>query len=60
MWDTARPTQTAEWLCTKCGVTNRKQLPPRADDGHDRCVHCRLKHVIGRGTTPVRWNAKAE
>jgi hypothetical protein len=59
MWSTSRPTQTAEWLCTRCGATNRKQLTPKADTGADRCVHCRLKHTLTVGSTPVRWDAKA-
>lgn len=59
MWSTARPTQTAEWLCTRCGATNRKLLAPTLVTGADRCVHCRLKHTIARGDTPVRWDAKA-
>jgi hypothetical protein len=59
MWSTSRPAQTAEWLCTKCGTTNRKLLPPRATTASDRCVQCRTSHTIGIGTTPVRWTSKA-
>lgn len=60
MWDTSRAAQTAEWQCTRCGVTNRKLLPPQASVGIDRCVHCKVSHEIGEGPTPVRWVAKAK
>lgn len=59
MWDTSRPADTAEWQCTRCGTTNRRLVPPRADSARDRCMHCRLTHAIARGATPVRWTAKA-
>ncbi len=59
MWSTSRPAQTAEWLCTKCGTTNRKLLAPSLSEARDRCVQCKTPHALGRGTTPVRWNAKA-
>jgi hypothetical protein len=59
MWDTSRPALTAEWLCTRCGVTNRKLLEPEAVEGDDRCFHCKLRHILHRGDTPVRWDATA-
>ncbi len=59
MWDTSRPAKTAEWQCTRCGVTNRKLVAPSAREANDRCVHCGRKHVVRPGTTPVRWHAEA-
>jgi len=55
-----RPFVTAEWQCTKCGVTNRKSVPVGTTLGHDRCVACHAKHRIWPGERPVRWNAQAE
>ncbi len=59
MWPTARPVVTAEWLCTRCGATNRKLAAPSAQRLDDRCMACRHRHVIEPGDTPVRWRAKA-
>jgi hypothetical protein len=59
MWDTARPLLTAEWQCTRCSTTNRKQVPTATRRVTDRCVHCRLKHVVTPGERPVRWRAEA-
>lgn len=59
MWDTSRPAVTAEWLCTRCGVTNRKLVEPGTTEARDRCVHCHLKHVVRPDTRPVRWRAEA-
>ncbi len=50
---------TAEWNCTRCGVTNRKLVPPGARDVLDRCLHCGLKHRVRPGDSPVRWIAEA-
>ena len=56
----ARPQQvTAEWLCTKCGVTNRKYVPRGTTVVEDRCVACHLKHVVWPSERPVRWNSEA-
>lgn len=60
IWDTSRPAVTAEWQCTRCAATNRKLMAPHASVGFDRCVHCKTSHAIGKGPTPVRWDAKAE
>jgi len=51
---------TAEWLCTECGATNRKLVPPGEREVHDRCVTCRAKHVVTQGERPVRWEATAK
>lgn len=59
MWDTSRPADTAEWLCTRCGVTNRKLAEPGASEVTDKCLHCGLKHVVRRDERPVRWRAEA-
>ena len=55
----AGPSVTAEWLCTKCGVTNRKLVPEGTRMTTDSCVSCHGKHVVWPGERPVRWNAKA-
>ena len=55
----APPSVTAEWLCTKCGVTNRKLVPEGTRVTTDSCVSCHAKHVVWPGERPVRWNAKA-
>lgn len=55
---TMRPMVTAEWLCTRCGSTNRKLVAPAARTMKDRCVSCHAKHDVTPGTRPVRWNAK--
>lgn len=59
IWDTSRPGVTAEWQCSRCGVTNRKLVPVNAREVHDRCVHCGRKHIVRPGETPVRWQAEA-
>lgn len=58
-WSIPRPVRTAEWLCTRCGVTNRKPVKEGEREVRDRCVHCRLRHVVAPGETPVRWRATA-
>lgn len=59
LWNTSRPADTAEWQCTRCNTTNRRLVAPGAISGDDRCVHCRLRHLIESGPTPVRWTARA-
>lgn len=59
MWDTSRPAETAEWLCTRCGVTNRKLVEPGSTEILDQCLHCGLKHRIRPADSPVRWRAEA-
>jgi DNA-directed RNA polymerase subunit RPC12/RpoP len=57
MWPAARPMITAEWLCVRCGATNRKLTPPALTRIDDRCMSCRARHVVEREETPVRWRA---
>lgn len=55
-----RAQQTAEWLCTKCGSTNRKLVPMNTPVAEDRCVTCRAPHAIWPAVRPVRWNSEAK
>ena len=59
MWSTSTPGVTAEWNCTRCGVTNRKLVAPGTTETNDRCVSCKLKHLVRPGERPVRWQAEA-
>jgi hypothetical protein len=52
-----RPRVTAEWLCTRCGVTNRKYVPEGTPVTEDRCVACHARHAVWPAERPVRWNA---
>lgn len=49
---------TAEWICTRCGSTNRRLVPDDAARAMDACVSCRAKHDIVRDARPVRWQAR--
>jgi hypothetical protein len=49
---------TAEWICTRCGSTNRMLLARTTPRAVDRCVHCRAEHIIEPGQRPVRWDAR--
>jgi len=49
---------TAEWMCTRCGVTNRKLLPLGVTRTEDACVTCHAKHTIEADERPVRWRAR--
>ena len=51
---------TAEWKCTKCGVTNRKLVPPGATALQDRCVTCGTPHQVQVGARPAFWEATAQ
>ena len=51
---------TAEWLCTRCGATNRKLVAIRTGQTRDRCVTCRAKHVVEPDARPVRWKARLD
>lgn len=51
---------TAEWICTRCGATNRKLVPISLTRAADRCVTCHAKHLIEMDDRPVRWNARLE
>lgn len=50
---------TAEWICTKCGATNRKLVDDDATQARDRCVTCRSRHSLAKDERPVRWRATA-
>ena len=49
---------TAEWLCTRCGATNRKLVASDTDRTTDRCVTCHARHELVPGERPVRWEAR--
>jgi DNA-directed RNA polymerase subunit RPC12/RpoP len=49
---------TAEWVCTRCGSTNRMLVPADTQKAEDRCVHCRTLHTVRPGKRPVRWDAE--
>ncbi|MDQ3224217.1 MAG: hypothetical protein M3Q75_12230 [Gemmatimonadota bacterium] len=51
---------TAEWICTRCGVTNRKLVAVRTRQTLDRCVTCHAKHVVEPDARPVRWKARLD
>ena len=59
MWATSRPAVTAEWLCSRCGVTNRRLVAPGTAEARDRCMSCGMQHTLRPGDTPVRWRAQA-
>ena len=50
----------AEWICTRCGSTNRKLVAADTAGATDRCVTCHARHVIEPGTRPVRWTARLD
>ncbi len=58
MWTDAVTETTAEWECTGCGTINRHLLPIGTRTATDRCVHCRRRHDVTPGPTPVRWSAR--
>ncbi len=49
---------TAEWICTRCGATNRKLVALRTRQTSDRCVTCHARHIVEPDGRPVRWNAR--
>jgi hypothetical protein len=49
---------TAEWICTRCGATNRKLVPFNVTRTPDRCVTCHARHEVELDSRPVRWNAR--
>jgi acetyl-CoA carboxylase beta subunit len=51
---------TAEWLCTKCGASNRKLVMSEITDTVDRCYHCKAAHEIRAAERKVYWTAKAK
>lgn len=54
------PATTAEWICTRCGTSNRKLVPADAIRTLDRCSHCGAKHTVVPGDRPVRWQARLD
>jgi hypothetical protein len=54
------PAITAEWICTRCGATNRKLVASRVTQTNDRCVTCHAEHVVEQDARPVRWKARVE
>lgn len=49
---------SAEWICTRCGTTNRTLVKP-GQEPNDRCVACRTRHRLEPEPRPVRWKATA-
>lgn len=54
------PATTAEWICTRCGATNRKLVPLKLTRTEDRCVTCHTEHLVELDERPVRWNARLD
>jgi hypothetical protein len=50
--------RTAEWICTRCGSTNRKLVPATLTEARDRCVSCKTYHLVQISARPVRWDAR--
>ena len=51
--------KSAEWICTKCGTTNRLLCKGDSTTETDRCISCHQKHTLAPGERPVRWEATA-
>ena len=49
---------TAEWICTRCGSTNRRLVPDGVTRTMDRCFSCGTRHEISAEERPVRWSAR--
>ena len=49
---------TAEWICTRCGSTNRRLVPGGATRAVDECVSCHARHEIVADARPVRWESR--
>ncbi|HET7790099.1 MAG TPA: hypothetical protein VFK78_04810 [Gemmatimonadales bacterium] len=49
---------TAEWICTRCGSTNRLLVADDTKTATDRCVTCHTKHQLAASERPVRWQAR--
>jgi len=50
--------ETAEWICTRCGSTNRRLVPDGARRAEDACVTCHTRHQLDADARPVRWRAR--
>jgi hypothetical protein len=53
-----RAAVTAEWICTRCGATNRKLVAVGSAQAADRCVTCHAAHTLEPEERPVRWTAR--
>lgn len=51
---------TAEWICTRCGSTNRRLVPVGVTRAEDVCLRCHTPHEIEADKRPVRWLARAK
>jgi len=49
---------TAEWICTRCGSTNRRLVPDGETRAVDECVTCHARHELEADARPVRWRAR--
>ncbi len=49
---------TAEWICTRCGSTNRRLVPVGVTRAEDVCLRCHTLHEIEADVRPVRWRAR--
>jgi DNA-directed RNA polymerase subunit RPC12/RpoP len=49
---------TAEWICTRCGSTNRRLVSANVTRADDRCLTCHTRHEIEADARPVRWRAQ--
>ena len=49
---------TAEWICTRCGSTNRRLVGDMERRSTDACVTCHTRHEIEADARPVRWQAR--
>ncbi|MFL5401565.1 MAG: hypothetical protein ACJ8BF_01980 [Gemmatimonadales bacterium] len=52
------PATTAEWICIRCGATNRKLEAMGTTEIADQCVTCHAGHVLAPDARPVRWKAR--
>ena len=50
--------RTAEWICTRCGATNRRLVPEGARRAEDACVSCHARHELEPDARPVRWRSR--
>jgi len=48
---------TAEWICARCGSTNRRLVPAGVTTAEDVCLRCHTLHIIEAEARPVRWRA---
>jgi hypothetical protein len=51
---------TAEWICTRCGSTNRRLVLAGVTRAQDVCLGCHTTHEIEQDKRPVRWLAKSK